>query len=56
MYGGPGMHGGAGMHGGPDMMGMPMQGRMVERMLDSVNATADQRTQIKQITERRRPT
>lgn len=58
MYGGPGMHGGPGMygghamHGGPDMMGMPMQGRMVERMLDSVNATADQRTQIKQITER----
>jgi periplasmic protein CpxP/Spy len=48
--GGPGMHG---MHGGgPGMMGVPMQGRMVERMLDSVNATADQRAQVKQITER----
>jgi Spy/CpxP family protein refolding chaperone len=34
------------------MMGMPMQGRMVERMLDSVNASAEQRAQIKQITDR----
>jgi periplasmic protein CpxP/Spy len=49
--GGHGGHGG-GHHGGPAMMGMPMQGRMVERMLDSVNATAEQRAQIKQITER----
>jgi protein CpxP len=48
----PGMHGGPGMHDGPDMMGLPMQGRMVDRMLDSVNATAEQRTQIKQITAR----
>jgi len=40
--GGPGMHGGG-------MMGMPMQGRMLEHMLDSVNATPDQRAQIKQI-------
>jgi protein CpxP len=47
--GGPGIHGGPGMHGGPAMMGLPMQGRMLDRMLDSVNATADQRTQIKQI-------
>jgi periplasmic protein CpxP/Spy len=31
-------------------MGLPMHGRMLERMLDSVNATADQRTQIAQIT------
>ncbi len=45
--GGPGRHGG---HGGPGM-GM-MEGRMAERMLDSVNATTEQRTQIKQITER----
>jgi periplasmic protein CpxP/Spy len=45
-----GGHGGH--HGGPGMMGVPMQGRMVERMLDSVNATAEQRSQIKQITER----
>jgi protein CpxP len=50
--GGPGMDGGPGMHGGPDMMGLPMQGRMVERMLDTVNASAEQRTQIKQIAER----
>jgi Spy/CpxP family protein refolding chaperone len=48
-YGGPGMHG---MHGGGAMMGMPMQGRMVDRMLDSVNASAEQRAQVKQITER----
>jgi periplasmic protein CpxP/Spy len=44
--GGPMRHGGP---GGPGMMGMPMQGRMVEHMLDSVNATPDQRTQVKQI-------
>jgi Spy/CpxP family protein refolding chaperone len=50
--GGPGMHGGGpGMHGGG--MGM-MQGRGLERMLDSVNATAEQRTQIKAIAERAR--
>ena len=41
-----------GGHRGGAGMGMPMHGRMVERMLDSVNATAEQRTQIKQITER----
>jgi Spy/CpxP family protein refolding chaperone len=40
-----------GHHGGPGMMGAPMHGRMVERMLDSVDATAEQRAQIKQITE-----
>ena len=54
--GGPGGFGGPGMHamhgGGPGMMDAPMQGRRVERMLDSVNATADQRAQVKQITER----
>jgi Spy/CpxP family protein refolding chaperone len=60
MGGGPGMHsGGMGMRGdGPGMhggggMGM-MQGRGLERMLDSVNATAEQRSQIKAIAERAR--
>jgi Spy/CpxP family protein refolding chaperone len=51
--GGPGRmagHGGLGFDGGQGM-GM-MQGRMGERMLDSVNATAEQRAQIKQIFER----
>jgi protein CpxP len=63
-YGGPGgpgsyggygmhsMHSMHGMHGGGAMAGMPMQGHMTERMLDSVNATAEQRAQVKQITER----
>ena len=45
--GGPGMHG-----GGPGMQGMGFGGRMAERMLDSVNATAEQRAQVKQITDR----
>ena len=50
--GGPGM-----MHRGHDGAGMGMgmmQGRGIEHMLDSVNATADQRAQIKQIAERAR--
>jgi len=47
--GGPGRHGD---HAGPGM-GM-MEGRMAERMLDSVNATAEQRAQVKQITDRAR--
>ncbi len=47
----PGGQAGHALHGG-GMAGMPMQGRMVEKMLDSVNATAEQRTQVKQITER----
>ena len=34
------------------MGGLPMHGRMVDKMLDSVNATAEQRAQVKQITER----
>lgn len=47
----PGGHGGRhGMHGGG--MGMMMSGRGLDRMLDSVNATAEQRTQVKQIAER----
>ncbi len=37
-------------HGGQGMGGM-MGGRMVERLLDRVNATVDQRAQIKKITE-----
>jgi protein CpxP len=39
-----------GMHGGGPGMGM-MGGRGLERMLDSVNATADQRAQIKAIAD-----
>jgi protein CpxP len=49
MGGGPGMHDG----GGPGM-GLMMQGRGLDRMLDSVNATAEQRTQIKAIADRAR--
>jgi protein CpxP len=44
---------GSGMHGGPGM-GMMFGGRGVDRMLDSVNATAEQRSQIKAIVERAR--
>jgi Spy/CpxP family protein refolding chaperone len=45
--------GGHGMHGGgPGMHGMGFGGRMAERMLDSVNASAEQRAQVKQITDR----
>jgi periplasmic protein CpxP/Spy len=50
---GPGMHGG-GMHGGGPGMGMMAGGRGMERMLDSVNASAEQRAQIKSIFERAR--
>ena len=39
---GPGMHGGAGM-------GMMGQGKHIDRLLDAVNATPDQRAQIKLI-------
>ena len=53
--GGSGRHAGPGGHGGHGGQGMGMmEGRMPERMLDSVNATAEQRAQIKQITERAR--
>ena len=45
----PSGHGG----GGPGM-GMMMGGRGLERMLDGVNASAEQRTQIKAIAERTR--
>jgi periplasmic protein CpxP/Spy len=41
----PGGHGGGGI-------GMMMGGRGLERMLDTVNASAEQRTQIKAIAER----
>ena len=44
-------HGGPGMHEGGPGMGMMMGGRGLERMLDSVNATAEQRSQIKQIAD-----
>jgi Spy/CpxP family protein refolding chaperone len=43
-------HGGG--HGGPGMGMMFGGGRGLERMLDSVNATAEQRTQVKAIAER----
>lgn len=43
--GSPGMHA---EHGGPGGMGMANP-RRIDRMLDSVNATADQRTQIQAI-------
>jgi Spy/CpxP family protein refolding chaperone len=46
-----GGHGGHGMHGGGHGS-MMMGGRGLERMLDSVNASAEQRTQIKAIAER----
>jgi protein CpxP len=45
------MHGRHHMHGGHAMGGSPFMGRMSERMLDSVNATPEQRAQIRQITE-----
>jgi Spy/CpxP family protein refolding chaperone len=37
------------MHGGPMGMHGPMGGRMLERALDSVNATPEQRTRIRDI-------
>jgi periplasmic protein CpxP/Spy len=47
----PGGH--RGMHdGGGPGMGMMLGGRGLDRMLDSVNATADQRTQIKAIADK----
>jgi Spy/CpxP family protein refolding chaperone len=58
-----GMHGGGGPGHGPMAMGMyggggpgvgMMAGRGMERMLDSVNATAEQRTQIKAIADKAR--
>lgn len=51
MHGGMhhGMHGG--MHGGGFGLGGPMQGRGLDRMLDSVNATPEQRTEIKRIAD-----
>ena len=50
--GGPGMHGMHGaMRGGEGGPGMGMMGnpQRMERLLDSVNASAEQRTQIRQI-------
>jgi periplasmic protein CpxP/Spy len=48
-HGGHGSHGA--MHGGGHGM-MMMGGRGLERLLDSVNASAEQRTQVKAIAER----
>ena len=45
-----GQGGGHGMHGGG--MGMMMNGRGLDMMLDSVNASTEQRSQIKAIAER----
>jgi Spy/CpxP family protein refolding chaperone len=54
-HGGPGGYGGPGgwSHHGYGAMGGPggFIGRGIERMLDEVNATAEQRSQIKQITQ-----
>lgn len=50
MPGGPmHMHGHGPRHGGP--MGGPMGGRHMDRMLERVNATAEQRTKIRAIFE-----
>ncbi|HWH81027.1 MAG TPA: Spy/CpxP family protein refolding chaperone [Burkholderiaceae bacterium] len=46
-HGAPGMDGGPG--GGMMMFGGPMMGRNLDRMLDGLNATEAQRTQIRQI-------
>lgn len=50
-YGHGGMHGGGAgmMHGGGPGMGMMGGGRGMDRMLDTVNASAEQRSQIKGI-------
>lgn len=49
-YGGHAMDGGPGRHGGG--MGMAFgHPRMAERMLDAVNATAEQRTQVRALVE-----
>ena len=51
-YGGVGgMHGGRMGHAEGPMMGGMFGGRGMDRMLDSVNATADQRAQIQRIVE-----
>lgn len=42
-------HGGPGMMGGGPGMGMMMGGRGLDRMLDGLDATEQQRTQIRQI-------
>lgn len=44
-------HPGSGMRHEGGMMGFMGGGRMIERMLDSVNATEAQRSQIRQITD-----
>jgi periplasmic protein CpxP/Spy len=51
MHGMQGMHSTHGGHGGGMAMGMMGHPRMVERMLDSVNATSEQRGQVRQLVE-----
>lgn len=48
-FGGPGGPGAYGGHGGLGRHAGIMDGHMMERMLDGVNATADQRTRIRDI-------
>lgn len=51
-HGGMGPHGGPGrMDGGAMMYGMPWAGRGLERWLDRVDASAEQRTRIRAIVE-----
>ncbi|EHR70557.1 P pilus assembly/Cpx signaling pathway, periplasmic inhibitor/zinc-resistance associated protein [Burkholderiales bacterium JOSHI_001] len=47
----PGGHGGLGLHGGPGGPGGPgaLDGRMMERMLDDVKASPEQRSRIQDI-------
>ena len=49
-HGKSGVHGKGGMHG-MDGAGMPLAPRQMDRMLDVVSASAEQRAQIKQIAE-----
>jgi Spy/CpxP family protein refolding chaperone len=50
-HGGRGGHGGHGGHGGGSGHGGWLMGRGLDRMLDAVNATEAQRTQIRQIAQ-----
>ena len=47
----PPPHAGHPMRGEPGFAGMPLQGPGMQRMLDEVKATPEQRAQIRQITE-----
>jgi Spy/CpxP family protein refolding chaperone len=50
-FAGDGPHGGPGHHAEGMMFGPPLSGRGLDHMLDAVNATDAQRTQIKQIAQ-----